>query len=70
MKPIAKPSQTIIMIFDQNDNEIYRKVTSKSAYRMNRVCERFIRKPNNRGLSYRIDSVAFNSKYNIWSQPR
>ena len=71
MKPIAKPGDTILQIFDSNDDDdvIYRLVTDRSAWRTNQIMLRVLKSPRFKGYSYRVDSVAFNSKYNVWTPP-
>jgi hypothetical protein len=70
-KPIKRPTNTIIYVFDSTDDETYQKVTTKSAYRMNKVMERLSRmyKYKDTGHSFRIDMVMYSSKYNKWAPP-
>ena len=67
-KPIKRPKDTIIYVFDNTNDEVYQKVTTKSAYRMNQVMERLSRiyKYEVTGYSFRIDTVMHSSKYNKW----
>lgn len=66
MKPIAKEGDTVIHIFNERDDEVYTRSTTKSPYRTMKVGDRLLRfLPT--GFSYRIDRVYHNSKYNKWT---
>ena len=69
MKPIKRVGDTIVYIFDNNNDEVFQKVTTKSQWHMNQIAMRLARIKNFRqsGYSYRIDGVGYSSKYNRWT---
>ena len=66
MKPIAHEGDTVIHLFNAQNDEVYTRTTHKSPYRMMQVCNRLMSHLPN-GYSYRIDRVYHNSKYNKWT---
>lgn len=69
MKPIKRVGDTIVRIFNERNDEVIEKVTTKSQWRMNQIAMRLarIKKFEKTGYSYRIDGVAYSSKYNRWT---
>lgn len=82
MKPVAKAMDTIVRIYDSKDDEVFYKVTSKSASRMTGVLKRMFKMKVSKlgvnehgeantlttlGYSFTVDSRAYNSKYTIWT---
>ena len=82
MKPVARAMDTIIRIYDNNDDEVFYKVTSRSAARMTGALKRMFKIKVSKlgvneygeantltklGYSFTVDTRAYNSKYTIWT---
>ena len=82
MKPIAKAMDTIVSIYNNNDDQVFYKVTGRSAYRMRNALQRMFKMKLSKlgfnehgeantltklGYSFTVDTRAYNSKYNIWT---
>lgn len=70
MKPIAKPGDYILSVFDSTDNEIKQITWRRGLMELERLVTRYLRYTNdhlNKGYSARWSKVLGNTKYNVWS---
>ena len=69
-KPIAKPGDYLVSIFDELDNEIRQRVYRSSKWKVMRIMQRYnnyVFRHTQQRYSYRVSMIIENSKYGRWT---